>query len=142
MSRVTRVGAARVGLGAIGLFMLPAGVQAAFAPRSFFDDFPIGRGWIAADGGSYDEHLVRDVGVLFLALIIVTLWAAWRGEFLVPVAAAWLVQGVGHFAYHVGHLGGVAGIDCVGLVVSLVLIPTLAALALGAMVTAPQRSVP
>ncbi len=134
MSRVTGVATARVCLGAIGLFMLPTGVQAAFAPRSFFDDFPIGRGWIAAEGGSYDEHLVRDVGVLFLALIIVTLWAAWRGEFLVPVAVAWLVQGVGHFAYHVGHLDGVAGVDRVGLVGSLVVIPALAALALGAMV--------
>ncbi|MFN0092122.1 MAG: hypothetical protein ACKVWR_17925 [Acidimicrobiales bacterium] len=142
MSRVTGVAMARVCLGAIGLFMLPAGVQAAFAPRSFFDDFPIGRGWIAAEGGSYDEHLVRDVGVLFLALIIVTLWAAWRGEFLVPVAVAWLVQGVGHLAYHVGHLDGVAGVDRVGLVGSLVVIPALAALALGAMVASPRRSVP
>ncbi len=133
---------ARACLGAIGLFMLPAGVQAAFAPRSFFDDFPVGRGWIAAEGGSYDEHLVRDVGVLFLALIIVTLWAAWRGEFLVPVAVAWLVQGVGHFAYHAGHLDGMAGVDRVGLVVSLVLIPALAALALGAIVTSPRRPVP
>ncbi len=142
MSRVTRVGTARVCLGAIGLFMLPAGGQAAFAPRSFFDGFPFGRGWIAAEGGSYDEHLVRDVGVLFLALIIVTLWAAWRGEFLVPVAVAWLVQGVGHLVYHVGHLDGVAGVDRVGLVVSLVLIPALAALAFGAMVTSTRRSVP
>ena len=142
MSRISRVGTARVCLGAIGLFMLPAGVQAAFAPRSFFDDFPVGRGWIAAEGGSYDEHLVRDVGVLFLALIIVTLWAAWRGEFLVPVAIAWVVQGVGHLAYHVGHLDGVDGVDRVGLVGSLVVIPVLAAIALGAVVTSPRRPVP
>jgi hypothetical protein len=142
MSRVTSVTLARVCLGTIGLFMLPAGVQAAFAPRSFFDDFPIGRGWIAAEGGSYDEHLVRDVGVLFLALIIVTLWAVWRGEFLLPVAVAWLVQGVGHFAYHVGHLDGVDGVDRVGLLGSLVVIPVLAALALGAIVTSPRRPVP
>jgi hypothetical protein len=141
MSRTSRVGTARVCLGAIGLFMLPAGVQAAFAPRSFFDDFPVGRGWIAAEGGSYDEHLVRDVGVLFLALIIVTLWAAWRGEFLMPVAVAWVVQGVGHLAYHVGHLDGVDGVDRVGLVGSLVVIPVLAALALGAMVTSTRRPV-
>lgn len=141
MRRLSRVGTARLCLGAIGLFMLPAGLQAAFAPRSFFDDFPVGRGWIAAEGGSYDEHLVRDVGVLFLALIIVTFWAAWRNEFLVPVAIAWLVQGVGHLAYHVGHLDGVAGADRVGLVGSLVVIPALAALALGAIVTSPRRSV-
>lgn len=140
MSPVTGVGTARVWLGAIGLFMLPSGVQAGFTPRSFFDDFPIGRGWIAAEGGSYDEHLVRDVGVLFLALIIVTLWAAWRGESLVPVAVAWLVQGVGHVAYHVSHLDGAADADRVGLVGSLVVIPALATLALGAMVTSPPRS--
>jgi hypothetical protein len=124
------------------MFMLPAGVQATFAPRSFFDDFPIDRGWIAAEGGSYDEHLVRDVGVLFLALIVVTFWAAWRGEFLAPVAVAWLVQGVGHLACHVGHLDGVADIDRVGLVGSLVAIPVLAAIALGAVVTAPRRPSP
>lgn len=45
------IGPARLCIGAIGLFMTPAGMQAAFAPRSFFDDFPIGRGWIAAEGG-------------------------------------------------------------------------------------------
>lgn len=133
---------ARVCLSAIGLFMLPAGVQAAFWPRSFFDDFPVGRGWIAAEGGSYDEHLVRDVGVLFLALIIVTVWAAWRGELLVPVAVAWLVQGVGHLAYHVGHLDGVAGADRMGLVGSLVVTPALAALAFGATVMTSRRPVP
>ena len=140
MSRVTRVDLARVCLAAIALFMVMAGLQATLAPRSFFEDFPVGRGWIAAEGGSYDEHLVRDVGVLFLALIIVTVWAAWRCVFLVPVAVAWLVQGVGHFAYHVGHLDGLDGIDRVGLVVSLAAVPVLAAIALGATVTSPRRS--
>lgn len=62
-------------LGAIGLFTLSAGMQAMFSPRSFFDDFPIDRGSIAAEGGSHDEHLVRYVGVLLLALIIVRLWS-------------------------------------------------------------------
>ncbi len=140
MKRVPTV-AARGCLGAIGLLMVPAGVQGAFAPRSFFEDFPFGRGWIAAQGGSYDEHLVRDVGVLFLALIIVTLWASWRGEFMVPVATAWLVQGVGHLADHLGHLDGLAGLDRVGLVVSLAVIPALAALVVGIVVTSQVRSV-
>lgn len=130
MSGLTAIGPARLCLGAIGLFMAPAGMQAAFAPRSFFDDFPLGRGWIAAEGGTYDEHLVRDVGFLFLALIIVTLWAAWRDEFVVPVAVAWLVQGVGHLVYHVGHLDGLAGVDRAGLVGSLVIVPALAGVAL------------
>ena len=117
----------RLCLAAIAIFMLPVGLQASFAPRSFFDDFPFGRGWVAAEGGSYDEHLVRDVGVLFLALIVVTAWSAWRDEFTVPVAAAWVVQGVGHLVYHIGHLDGITGVDRVGLVASLVAIPVLAA---------------
>jgi hypothetical protein len=138
MSPVSGLGTARVCLAAIGLLTLPVGVQAAFAPRSFFDDFPFGRGWIAAEGGSYDEHLVRDVGLLFVALTVVTLWSAWRGELVAPIAVAWLVQGLGHLAYHLGHLDGVAGVDRVGLVGSLVVIPVLAALALGAMVRSPR----
>ena len=67
-----------VALGLIAVFMLPAGVQATFAPRSFFDDFPLGRGWISHTGDAYNEHLVRDVGALFLAMIIVTVWTVWR----------------------------------------------------------------
>ncbi|MGE4164009.1 MAG: hypothetical protein AB7G23_19960 [Vicinamibacterales bacterium] len=121
--------------------MAPAGLQAALGPRSFFEDFPLGRGWIAAEGGAYDEHLVCDVGLLFLALIVVTAWAALRGELVVPVGVAWLILGVGHFAYHVGHLDGLGGVDRIGLVVSLVAIPTLAAAVLAA-AKWPARAVP
>src|SRR4051812_27419002 len=45
-SEVARSEVARWSLIAIALLMAPAGLQAAFAPRSFFDDFPLGRGWI------------------------------------------------------------------------------------------------
>lgn len=121
---------ARGALGCIALFMSLTALQAAFFPRSFFDDFPLGRGWVAAEGGSYDEHLVRDVGVLFLALIIVTVWSAWTGNGIVAVAVAWLVQGVLHLWYHVGHLDGLDGLDRVGLVASLAAVPVLALIAL------------
>ncbi|HZI45614.1 MAG TPA: hypothetical protein VFD53_10360 [Ilumatobacter sp.] len=115
---------------AIAVLMIPAGLQATFAPRSFFDEFPLGRGWISAGDASYDEHLVRDVGALFLALIVVTLWCAWRREAMAAVAVAWLVQGVLHLGYHVGHLEGLSGADKAGLVVSLALVPILALVAL------------
>ena len=121
---------ARWSLIAIAVLMLPAGLQAAFAPRSFFDDFPLGRGWISAGDATYDEHLVRDVGALFLALILVTLWCAWRREAMAAVAVAWLVQGVLHMGYHIGHLDGLGATDKAGLVVSLALVPILALVAL------------
>jgi hypothetical protein len=123
---------ARWALGAIAVLMTPAALQAAFAPRSFFDDFPMGRGWISTGDAAYDEHLVRDVGALFLALVVVTVWSVWRSEAITGVAIAWLVQGVLHLTYHVGHLDDLGGADQFGLVVSLALIPVLAVVALWA----------
>ncbi len=122
----------RWSLALIALFMLPTAIQATFAPTSWFEEFPLGRGWVAAEGGAYDEHLVRDVGVLFLALIVATVWSVWRREAMTIMAVAWLIQGVFHFGYHVGHLDGLDGADQVGLVGSLASIPVLAALSLWA----------
>jgi hypothetical protein len=126
-------------LGLIAVFMLPAGLQAAFAPHSFFDDFPLGRSWIALEGGAYNEHLVRDVGVLFLAMIVVTVWAVWRRDAARPVAVAWLLQGVLHTGYHIGHLDNYGTADKFGLVISLVTIPVLAVIALWAGFTADNE---
>lgn len=126
-------------LALIAAFMLPAGFQATFFPASFFDDFPFGRGWIAAEGGTYDEHLVRDVGALFLALIVVTVWAIRRREAARLVAVAWLVQGTLHFVYHVGHLDAYDTVDRVGLVGSLVTIPALALVTLWAGTAEPTE---
>ena len=50
------------------------------------------------------------------------------GLFMLPTA----IQGVLHFAYHVGHLDRLDTVDQVGLVGSLVSIPILAALSLWA----------
>ena len=120
----------RIAVSVIALTMLPAGIQAAFAPKSFFDDFPLGRGWISHHPDAYNEHLVRDVGALFLAMIVVTGWTVWKQSSTQGVAAGWLVFGVMHVVYHGGHLAGFETIDKVGLVGSLVMVPALAVLAL------------
>lgn len=120
----------RISLGLIAVFMLPAAIQATFTPRSFFDDFPLGRNWISGTGDQYNEHLIRDVGGLFAAMIIVTAWTLWRRHATAPIATAWLVQGVLHFRFHVGHLDGYDTIDKLGLIASLVAIPGLAVVAL------------
>jgi hypothetical protein len=121
---------AYIALSLIALGMLPAGLQAAFAPRSFYDDFPLGRGWVSLEGAAYNEHLVRDVGGLFLALIVATAWTVWKRGPTTAIALAWLVQGVLHLAHHVRHLHGFATADQIGLVFSLVAVPVLALVAL------------
>ena len=50
----------------MGLIQVADGIYALFFPRSFYGDFPLGRGWVEALP-AYNEHLVRDVGGLFLA---------------------------------------------------------------------------
>lgn len=83
-----------VGVGATGLW-------AWAAPESFYNDFIFGRGWVRLDG-AYNEHLIRDVGALNLALAVVTAVAAYQpGRRLVRlVAAATLAFSVPHLAYH------------------------------------------
>jgi len=90
-----------------GLLLLAAtqagvGLWALAAPRSFYDGFPgAGRQWISALG-PYDEHLVRDIGSSFTALVVLLVLAAVFLELrLVQAAlAAWLVFVIPHFAYH------------------------------------------
>ena len=51
------------------------GAWAPAAPSSFYADFPFpGRHWVRLLG-PYNEHLVRDVGGLYLALLVITVWA-------------------------------------------------------------------
>jgi hypothetical protein len=122
----------RISLGLIAVFMSPVAVQATLAPRSFFDDFPLGRNWISGTGDQFNEHLIRDVGGLFIAMIIVTAWTLWRRHPTAPIATAWLIQGVLHAGFHIGHLDGYEPIDKLGLVTSLAAIPVLATVALWA----------
>lgn len=96
----------RAVLAIYGTGLAVTGVWAAAFPRAFYDDFPgFGRVWVAVDG-PYNEHLVRDVGSLNLALAALLLAAAIRTTpLLVGVAAgANLVNAVPHTVYHLRHL--------------------------------------
>jgi len=96
----------RIGLWAMALFSLLAGIQQQFVPRSFYDDFPgFGMRWVAVDG-PYNEHLLRDLGGANLALGLVILFAISRptAALVRAVAAAMLVAQVPHFIYHAAHL--------------------------------------
>src|SRR5262245_66408643 len=129
----------RAGLAALVVTALVVGLWAAFAPRSFYDDFPGGgHVWVAVDG-PYNEHLVRDVGELNLALGAVTLVALVTMARAAAVAAAlgWLVYQIPHLLYHVRHTDvftdstdKVTSITSLALGVALPLIVLLAALRL------------
>jgi hypothetical protein len=102
---------------------LAVGVWAQFFPASFYADFPGGRGWVSADG-AFNEHLVRDVGGLQLALAAVTGWAASRRAgpgARRAVALAWLLFAVPHLTYHATHLQPFGVTDAVAQVVALAL---------------------
>jgi nucleoside-diphosphate-sugar epimerase len=96
----------RLGLWAMALFSLLAGIQQQFIPRSFYDNFPgFGMHWVSVDG-PYNEHLLRDLGGANLALAAVILFAVAQptARLVRAVAAAVLIAQVPHFIYHAAHL--------------------------------------
>ena len=123
----------------LALSGLSTGVQALFMPRSFFDDFPFGRGWVAIEP-PYNEHLVRDVGAFFLALAAITFVAiAIRSPLAARLAGlAWLVFALPHATYHLFHLEGFETADAIGNVLSTWAQVVLAVLVL-VLPTAPRR---
>jgi hypothetical protein len=101
---------------------LVVGVWAQFAPASFYSSFPGGRGWVAADG-PYNEHLIRDIGGLNLALMLITAAAAraMRPGLVRLAAGATLLYAVPHLIYHATHLQPYGTADAVGNVAGLTL---------------------
>jgi nucleoside-diphosphate-sugar epimerase len=114
-------GRARLMLWILAASAFGLGVQAEFFPRSFYDDFPFGRGWVAMDG-RYNEHLIRDFGALNLGMLAVTIGAIFVGTRAVSRIAAisWIVYSVPHLVYHLRHLTMVMpGFDKVAMIGSL-----------------------
>ena len=119
----------RIALGYLSLVSLEIGLWAQFAPRSFYDHFPgLGRAWVRVDG-PYNEHLVRDVGWLNLALTVVTVWAmvTLARALVLATLVAWLVADLPHLGYHAAHLDGLSTGDGTAEIISLALGPAVAA---------------
>ena len=119
----------RIGLIVLAVSGAMIGVWAGFAPRSFYDDFPgLGRTWVSVDG-PYNEHLVRDVGWLNLALTVITVWAAvsLARSLVLAVLVGWLVVDVPHLVYHAANLDGLSTGDGTAEIISLALGPAIAA---------------
>lgn len=133
-----RAGLIRTGLLFLVVASLMVGPWAQFAPHSFWEGFPgFGREWVSADG-PYNEHLVRDVGGLQLAMVVLLLAAFIRPEVaLVRVAAlASIVWQAPHLVYHLVHVGDLPtlsdmAMQSVGLVFTFAIALAVLALARG-----------
>jgi len=104
----------RVGLGYLAVGAASVGVWATPAPRSWFDDFPGGPfGEWAAALPPYNEHLVRDVGSLYLGFTVLLVWALWRPvrSLVVPLGVAFAVAQLPHLIFHLAHDEGLSSGD-------------------------------
>jgi len=115
-------GAIRFLLFALGIPQALIGFWALLAPSSFYDDFPAGTdGWVNVLG-PFDEHLVTDVGALFVALGFLLCFAAvsLRRGTVLAAAIAWLIFAIPHFLWHVFNLEPYGTADAVGNTITLV----------------------
>lgn len=135
----------RAGLLALGGVQAYLGLYALLAPLGFYENFPFGRGWVALLP-AYSEHLVRDVGGLFLLSAGVLIAAGvLLGRQLVAVAlATFLLYSMPHTIYHYLNFGPFATADVVANVIGLgaqVLVPiALLALLWRSPVDAPEAA--
>jgi hypothetical protein len=92
----------RGGLLTLAVAQGPLGLWALFAPKSFYEDFPPGRGGWVSTLGPYNEHMTIDYGALTLALVTVLVAAAVTLDrrLVLLAASAYLVWSVPHFVYH------------------------------------------
>jgi hypothetical protein len=122
---------ARLALGFLFLVTVTIGLTAALAPRTFYDDFPFVAHWVELLP-PYNEHLVTDVGGLYLGFAVLFAWAARTLDrnLVRAVCAAWLLTAAIHFAFHASHLAGFSTADGVAEIASLALLLVAPAVAI------------
>lgn len=114
---------ARAALAFLFFAALTIGLTAALAPRTFFDDFPFLASWVELLP-PYNEHLVTDVGGLYLGFAVLFAWAAWTLErtLVRAVCVAWLLTATLHLFFHAGHLENFGTADAIAEIASLALL--------------------
>jgi hypothetical protein len=105
----------RFGLLAVAFGQLGATLQALLAPRSFYDDFPFGRGWVQ-EYPAYNSHLIQDYGAYTLGAIVALVVAAiWLDRRVVQLAiVSWLVGSIIHFISHLATADRLETADAIG----------------------------
>lgn len=118
----------------LALLFAPAlliGLTATLFPGTFYEDFPFVAHWVDLLP-PYNEHLVTDVGGLYLGFAVLFAWAAKTLEptLVRAVCSGWLLTATLHFIFHAGHLDGFGTADAIAELTSLafLLIPPVAAI--------------
>jgi hypothetical protein len=128
---VRQPGLARGALLLLCGYCLFIGFVAAAAPHAFYDDFPFLAHWVDKLP-PYNEHLITDVGGLYIGFAVVVGLAAWRlqRDLVIAACAGFLTVSVPHLLFHATHLGGFGALDAIAELTSLasLLIPPLVAL--------------
>ncbi|HUC00897.1 MAG TPA: hypothetical protein VMS11_13830 [Solirubrobacterales bacterium] len=115
--------AARIALGFLLVSALSIGLTATVAPHTFYDDFPFVAHWVELLP-PYNEHLVTDVGGLYLGFSVLFAWAMWTLDrtLVQAVSVAWLLAAAIHLFFHAGHLENFGTGDAIAQMVSLALL--------------------
>jgi hypothetical protein len=112
-------------------YCLFIGFTALAIPHVFYDDFPFLAHWVERLP-PYNEHLVTDVGGLYVGFAVVIGLAAWRLErnLLVAACAGFLTVSVPHLLFHVTHMSGLGRIEGAAEIAGLtsLLVPPVVAL--------------
>jgi len=124
---------ARAALAILLLSAASIGIVATFAPHAFYDDFPFLRHWVDLLP-PYNEHLVTDVGGLYLGFAVLFAWAAWTMQptLIRAACAAWLLTEALHLGFHATHLDNFDTGDAIAQVASLAFLLIPAAVAIWA----------
>jgi hypothetical protein len=126
-----RPGLARAALLVLVGYCVSIGLTAAAAPHTFYTDFPFVAHWVERLP-PYNEHLVTDIGGLYMGFAVFLAWAAWKPErqMVLAAAVAFLTVTVPHLLFHVTHLGGFGAVDGAAEIVSLasLLVPPVVAI--------------
>jgi hypothetical protein len=131
---------ARVSLAYLFVATLLIGLPATVAPQTFYDDFPFVAHWVDLLP-PYNQHLVTDVGGLYLGFAVLFAWAAWSLERTLTraVCTAWLLTAALHLIFHAGHLDAFGTADAVAEIASLALLLVPPPLALWGVASAARR---
>ncbi|HEX6782061.1 MAG TPA: hypothetical protein VF125_08540 [Solirubrobacterales bacterium] len=124
---------ARAALCVLLFTALTIGLTAFALPRTFYDDFPFLTRWVNLLP-PYNEHLITDVGGLYLGFAVLFGWAAWTLDRVLSraVCCAWILSASLHLLFHAGHLDGVGAADAIAEILTLALLLVPPALTLWA----------